>query len=203
MCKCVWLHAEYAAQYRDALEVDNNCVYGNQAVYFWESEKRIPGVLHLKALARLFECDISDFLQEKEGNRIGPSSSNDLFSLYAKFNKNILSWYQDNEYAQLNEKNVKYFFAALCLILFDLLAQKQNSSPGHIETRRALKEIPLVSEFDAVLARCTLNDEDKAILRMHYVQRKDFRYIGDSLGFSERTIKERHRESLRKISHVL
>ena len=84
---------------------------------------------------------------------------------------------------------------ALCLILFDLLAQKQNSSPGHIETRRALKEIPLVSEFDAVLARCTLNDEDKAILRMHY--------IGDSLGFSERTIKERHRESLRKISHVL
>ena len=70
---------------------------------------------------------------------------------------------------------------ALCLILFDLLAQKQNSSPGHIETRRALKEIPLVSEFDAVLARCTLNDEDKAILRMHYVQRKDFRYIGDSL----------------------
>lgn len=92
---------------------------------------------------------------------------------------------------------------ALCLILFDLLAQKQNSSPGHIETRRALKEIPLVSEFDAVLARCTLNDEDKAILRMHYVQRKDFRYIGDSLGFSERTIKERHRESLRKISHVL
>ena len=78
---------------------------------------------------------------------------------------------------------------ALCLIL--------------IETRRALKEIPLVSEFDAVLARCTLNDEDKAILRMHYVQRKDFRYIGDSLGFSERTIKERHRESLRKISHVL
>lgn len=53
------------------------------------------------------------FLSGARGFTIGPSSSNDLFSLNAKFNKNILSWYQANEYAQLNEKNVKYFFAAL------------------------------------------------------------------------------------------
>ena len=53
------------------------------------------------------------FLSGARGFTIGPSSSNDLFSLNAKFNKNILSWYQDNEYAQLNEKKVKYFFAAL------------------------------------------------------------------------------------------
>ena len=53
------------------------------------------------------------FLSGTRGFTIGPSSSNDLFSLNAKFNKNILSWYQDNENAQLNEKNVKYFFAAL------------------------------------------------------------------------------------------
>ena len=53
------------------------------------------------------------FLSGTRGFTIGPSSSNDLFSLNAKFNKNILSWYQANEYAQLNEKNVKYFFAAL------------------------------------------------------------------------------------------
>lgn len=53
------------------------------------------------------------FLSGTRGFTIGPSSSNDLFSLNAKFNKNILSWYQNNEYAQLNKKNVKYFFAAL------------------------------------------------------------------------------------------
>lgn len=53
------------------------------------------------------------FLSGARGFTIGPSSSNDLFSLNAKFNKNILSWYQNNEYAQLNEKKVKYFFAAL------------------------------------------------------------------------------------------
>ena len=57
--------------------------------------------------------DFAFFLSGARGFTIGPSSSNDLFSLNAKFNKNILSWYQDNEYAQLNEKKVKYFFAAL------------------------------------------------------------------------------------------
>ena len=53
------------------------------------------------------------FLSGARGFTIGPSSSNDLYPLNAKFNKNILSWYQNNEYAQLNEKKVKYFFAAL------------------------------------------------------------------------------------------
>lgn len=53
------------------------------------------------------------FLSGTRGFTIGPSPSNDLYPLNAKFNKNILSWYQNNEYAQLNEKKVKYFFAAL------------------------------------------------------------------------------------------
>lgn len=53
------------------------------------------------------------FLSGTRGFTIGPSSSNDLYPLNAKFNKNILSWYQNNEYAQLNAKKVKYFFAAL------------------------------------------------------------------------------------------
>lgn len=53
------------------------------------------------------------FLSGTRGFTIGPSSSNVLYSLNAKFNKNILSWYQNNEHAQLNEKKVKYFFAAL------------------------------------------------------------------------------------------
>lgn len=53
------------------------------------------------------------FLSGTHGFTIGPSSSNDLYRLNAKFNKNILSWYQNNEYAQLNAKKVKYFFAAL------------------------------------------------------------------------------------------
>jgi DNA-binding XRE family transcriptional regulator len=48
------------------MEVARQIRVSNQAVYFWESEKRIPGVLHLNALARLFECDISDFYKRKK-----------------------------------------------------------------------------------------------------------------------------------------
>lgn len=73
----------------------------------------------------------------------------------------------------------------------------------HTDTRKRLKKIELVSDFEAVLSLCTLSDEDKDILRMHYIQQKDFRYIGDMLGFAERTIKDRHKEAIRKISHAL
>lgn len=92
---------------------------------------------------------------------------------------------------------------ALCRILFDLLEEKGSSQYNHIKTRKALKDIPLVSEFNEILESCTLCDEDKEVLRLHYLKGKDFRYIGDVLGYSERTIKERHKEALQKIAFVL
>lgn len=73
----------------------------------------------------------------------------------------------------------------------------------HIETRRKLKEIPLTATFENVLELCTLSEMDKQILRLHYIEEKDFRYIGDVLGYSEKSIKERHREALRKISYAI
>ena len=73
----------------------------------------------------------------------------------------------------------------------------------HIETRRKLKSIPLTAAFENILDLCTLSETDKEILRLHYIEDKDFRYIGDTLGFSEKSIKERHREALRKISYAI
>ena len=73
----------------------------------------------------------------------------------------------------------------------------------HIETRRKLKDVSLVSDFEELLALCTLSDEDKVILRLHYLQDKAFRYIGDMLGYSERTIKARHKRALKKLSDAL
>lgn len=92
---------------------------------------------------------------------------------------------------------------ALCRILFYLLEEKGPSQHNHIKTRKALKDIPLVSEFNAILESCTLCDEDKEVLRLHYLKGKDFRYIGDVLGYSERTIKERHKKAIQKIAFVL
>ena len=62
----------------------------------------------------------------------------------------------------------------------------------HIETRRRLRDVSLVSDFESLLALCTLSEEDK-----------DFRYIGDMLGYSERTIKARHKRALKKLSDAL
>lgn len=73
----------------------------------------------------------------------------------------------------------------------------------HIETRRKLREIPLVSDFEHVLSLCTLSEEDKQILRLHYIEGKDFCYIGDTLGYSERTIKAKHKRALQKLSKAI
>lgn len=73
---------------------------------------------------------------------------------------------------------------------------------AHLDTRRKLKEIPNISQFDDLLKQATLTDEDKEILRLHYLKGKDFRYIGDALGYSEATIKKRHAKALIKLNKL-
>lgn len=73
----------------------------------------------------------------------------------------------------------------------------------HVRTRQRLKNIPLVADFEDILSRCMISDTDKEILRLHYIHGKDFRYIGDKLGYTERAIKDRHHAALKKISHAL
>ena len=73
----------------------------------------------------------------------------------------------------------------------------------HIETRKKLKDVALVSDFEHILSSCTLSDTEKQIIRLHYIGEKDFRYIGDTLGYTERTIKEKHKKALRKIYYAL
>ena len=73
---------------------------------------------------------------------------------------------------------------------------------SHLDTRRKLKDIPDVSRFDDLLERSTQTDEDKEILRLHYLKGKDFRYIGDTLGYAEVTIKKRHAKALAKLTKL-
>ena len=71
-----------------------------------------------------------------------------------------------------------------------------------IETRKRLKDIASISTFDELLEQSTLSDLDKEILRLHYLKEKDFRYIGDTLGYAEITIKKRHLKALSKIQSL-
>ena len=72
----------------------------------------------------------------------------------------------------------------------------------NIETRKKLKEIASITQFDVLLEQSTLSDLDKEILRLHYLKEKDFRYIGDILGYAEITIKKRHIKALKKLSEL-
>ena len=72
----------------------------------------------------------------------------------------------------------------------------------HIETRKKLKGIASVSSFHSLINSATLSQTDKQILILHYIDGKDFRYIGDTLGFSESTIKKRHKKALKKLSQL-
>ena len=73
----------------------------------------------------------------------------------------------------------------------------------HIETRKKVKEIADISSFHTLINSTTLSETDKQILVLHYIEDKDFRYIGDMLGFSESTIKRHHKKALVKLSKLL
>ena len=76
-------------------------------------------------------------------------------------------------------------------------------SSDHIKTRNKIKEIASITTFNDLIDACTLTEEDKELLRLHYLQGKDFRYIGDKLGFAESTVKKRHRKALQKLNRIL
>lgn len=66
-----------------------------------------------------------------------------------------------------------------------------------------LKDIPLVETFEALLNKSMISDEEKELMRLHYIQKKDFRFIGDTLGYSEASIKAKHRKILKKLNKLL
>lgn len=73
----------------------------------------------------------------------------------------------------------------------------------HVETRKKLKSIPKVSTLVELLDSCTLTDEDKEIIKLHYVQGKNLGYIADTLGYSESAIKKKHKKILSKLNKLL
>lgn len=72
----------------------------------------------------------------------------------------------------------------------------------YIKIKRKVKEIPDIRSFNGLLEASTLSDLDKEILRMHYLQEREFSYIADVLGYNQKTIEARHRKALLKISKL-
>lgn len=72
-----------------------------------------------------------------------------------------------------------------------------------IETRRRLKAMSRKQDFENLLDNSTLSDEDKEIMRLIYLKSKPLGFIADMLGYSETTIKRRHKNALKKLHNLL
>ena len=73
----------------------------------------------------------------------------------------------------------------------------------HIDNRRKLQGIASISTFNDIIEQTILSDSEKQILVLHYLENKDFRFVADMLGYSESTIKRKHKKALTKISKIL
>lgn len=73
----------------------------------------------------------------------------------------------------------------------------------HVETKKKIKSIYSVKTFEELLQSCTLSDEDKAIMRLIYLKGKPLSVIADELGFSESTIKRKHKTILSKLNKLI
>ena len=82
-------------------------------------------------------------------------------------------------------------------------SDKINEHERHIKTRKALRELPEVSDLGFILDHVLLSKEDKMIIRMIYLEGRDINYISDTLGFSASVIKTRYRKALNKMDVVM
>lgn len=71
------------------------------------------------------------------------------------------------------------------------------------KTRKRLKGIWPVEEFNGLLERTMLSTEEKQILILYYKEQKTLTYIADFLGMSEITVKRKHKKLLMKIGKML
>lgn len=71
------------------------------------------------------------------------------------------------------------------------------------KTRKRLKGIWSVEEFNDLLERTMLSTEEKQILILYYKEQKTLTYIADFLGMSEITVKRKRKKLLMKIGKML
>lgn len=70
------------------------------------------------------------------------------------------------------------------------------------KTRKKLKQIHSVKDFENLIEQTMLSEEEKKIIRMHYKEQQTLGFIADTLGMSEITIKKKHKKILLKLGKM-
>lgn len=71
-------------------------------------------------------------------------------------------------------------------------------SSEHIKTKRKILEKDKF-EFETLINRMMLSDEEEQMMRMYYMKHKTFNEIADELGYSEVGIAKMHQRIIKKI----
>ncbi len=72
----------------------------------------------------------------------------------------------------------------------------------HIQAKKRLQSVATITELKAIFDECAISDEDREMLMLIYVRHKSFGWVADELGYSEETIKSRHKKCLEKLSKM-
>jgi DNA-directed RNA polymerase specialized sigma subunit len=73
----------------------------------------------------------------------------------------------------------------------------------HIKTRKKLQSIPTKLEFNTLLDSIVLSDKERQMMQLYYVERKDFDYIADELGYTKSGILRMHKRVLKRIEALI
>lgn len=109
---------------------------------------------------------------------------------------------QELEKVETNKREIR--IAVLCAeSLWEMeKAGRRNMKKENAETRRKLKDITSVRDFDELIERTMLSEEEREIVRLRYKEGKPLSYIADIMGLSESSIKKKHSKILRKIGKM-
>lgn len=79
-----------------------------------------------------------------------------------------------------------------------------TSKPSaHILTRQKLKNIYEVETFEQLLEKCALSENEKFMLREHYLKQKSFQTIAMEMNYSPDRLRHIHQDILKKINKLL
>lgn len=73
----------------------------------------------------------------------------------------------------------------------------------HMEIKGKVKSINEKSTFNAILDNSMLSEKEKTLMRMYYIEKQDFNYIADTLGYSKIGVLKMHKRILAKIESLL
>ena len=70
------------------------------------------------------------------------------------------------------------------------------------ETRRKLKEVETIAEFENILNQVMLSEEERQMLNLIYKDKQTISFVACELGMSESNVKAKHKKLLNKIGKL-